>query len=734
MRGEEDKNSKDKIIKSAEYLAHLDEDRIREQTVKDHLYGTAELAGKFAERFGKKEWGYCCGLLHDIGKYSDAFQTKIKSNSNRQVDHSTVGAKVCLEKGGCYRFLSYCIAGHHAGLPDHGGSADGDDAPTLMGRSRKKIEDYSAYQTEIQIPELTSLPFDELETPDADFSLSMFIRMIYSCLVDADFLDTEYFMKNGNTDRNSGESMEILLEKLERHISGWLSNTGTETVNGRRTEILRHCLERGKEKPGMFQLTVPTGGGKTIASLAFALRHAVANGMDRVIYVIPYTSIIEQNAGVFRDILGEQNVLENHYNVDYESTEELKPMQLASENWDKPVVVTTNVQFFESLYANKSSKCRKLHNMANSVIIFDEAQMLPTDYLKPCLAAMEELVRQFRSSIVLCTATQPALQPLFRTQMQITELCPAVQEQFRFFERVIFQNIGTVTEEDLSDRLRQERQTLCIVNTKKRAQRLYRQIKGDGVFHLSTSMYPKHRQRVLKNIRKRLASGEKCVLISTSLVEAGVDLDFQTVYRQLAGVDSMIQAAGRCNREGKRDVKESVVSIFQFGERENVPGQQLQIDVAKALLAQGEDISSLQGIQNYFEALYHFRGESLDKKKILEMFKNPKLQFAYNFTGVAKEFKLIEEDTKTIFIHCEPEADDILQQIKQQGYTKAVMRKAGQYCVQVYENEFEKLNGAGMLRPVSENIKDFYELISEEQYTEDMGLDLGVDSGMAILM
>ena len=734
MIGEEDKNAQSTIIQSAEYLAHLDEDRIREQTVKDHLYGTAELAGKFAERFGKKEWGYCCGLLHDIGKYSDAFQTKIKSNSNRRVDHSTAGAKVCLEKGGCYQFLSYCIAGHHAGLPDHGGSADGDDAPTLMGRSRKKIENYSAYQTEIQIPELTSLPFDESETPDADFSLSMFIRMIYSCLVDADFLDTEYFMKNGNTDRNSGESMEVLLEKLERHISGWLSNTGTENVNGRRTEILRHCLECGKEKPGMFQLTVPTGGGKTIASLAFALRHVVTNRMDRVIYVIPYTSIIEQNAGVFRDILGEQNVLENHYNVDYESTEELKPMQLASENWDKPVVVTTNVQFFESLYANKSSKCRKLHNMANSVIIFDEAQMLPTDYLKPCLAAMEELVRQFRSSIVLCTATQPALQPLFRTQMQITELCPGVQEQFRFFERVTFQNIGTVTEEDLSGRLRQEMQALCIVNTKKRAQKLYQQIKEDGVFHLSTSMYPKHRQRVLKNIRNRLVNGEKCVLISTSLVEAGVDLDFQTVYRQLAGVDSMIQAAGRCNREGKRSVKESVVSIFQFEERENVPGQRLQIDVAKMLLAQGEDISSLQGIQKYFEALYHFRGESLDRKNILKLFKNPKPQFAYNFDGIAKEFKLIEEDTKTIFINCEPEADDILRQIKQQGYTKAVMRKAGQYCVQVYENEFDKLKGAGMLQPVSENIKDFYELISEEQYTEDMGLDLGVDSGMAILM
>ena len=205
-----------------------------------------------------------------------------------------------------------------------------------------------------------------------------------------------------------GEAPEILLKRLEQYIAGWLSNEKTDTVNGRRTEILKHCLSCGELKRGMFQLTVPTGGGKTVASLAFALRHAVENGLDRVIYVIPYTSIIEQNADVFRKILGEQNVLENHCNVDYESSEELKSMQLAAENWDKPVVVTTNVQFFESLYANKSSKCRKLHNIANSVIIFDEAQMLPPDYLKPCLAAMEELVDRFQCSIVLCTATQPA--------------------------------------------------------------------------------------------------------------------------------------------------------------------------------------------------------------------------------------------------------------------------------------------------------------------------------------
>ena len=399
-----------------EYIAHLNEGRI--QTMKDHLCGTAELAGRFAERFGKADWGYACGMLHDIGKYSLAFQDKIKNNSNRQVDHSTAGAKACFEKGGMYSFMSYCIAGHHSGLPDYGISSDLGNAPTLQGRKRKRIEDCGAYKSEIHIPEIKTLPFDPKNSPDPDFSLSVFIRMLYSCLVDADFLDTEYFMKEGRTQRETGEEPSVLLEKLKKHVAGWLLNEDTETVNGRRTEILRHCFECGHKERGIFQLTVPTGGGKTIASLAFALQHAVENQMDRVIYVIPYTSIIEQNAAVFRKILGEQNVLENHYNVDYESTEELKPMQLASENWDKPVVVTTNVQFFESLFANKSSKCRKLHNIANSVIIFDEAQMLPTDYLKPCTAVMEELVANFRSSIVLCTATQPALSSFFQRKIQ----------------------------------------------------------------------------------------------------------------------------------------------------------------------------------------------------------------------------------------------------------------------------------------------------------------------------
>ena len=711
-----------------EYIAHLNEGRI--QTMKDHLCGTAELAGRFAERFGKADWGYACGMLHDIGKYSLAFQDKIKNNSNRQVDHSTAGAKACFEKGGMYSFMSYCIAGHHSGLPDYGSSSDPGNAPTLQGRKRKRIEDCGAYKSEIHIPEIKTLPFDPKNSPDPDFSLSVFIRMLYSCLVDADFLDTEYFMKEGRTQRETGEEPSVLLEKLKKHVAGWLLNEDTETVNGRRTEILRHCFECGHKERGIFQLTVPTGGGKTIASLAFALQHAVENQMDRVIYVIPYTSIIEQNAAVFRKILGEQNVLENHYNVDYESTEELRLMQLASENWDKPVVVTTNVQFFESLFANKSSKCRKLHNIANSVIIFDEAQMLPTDYLKPCIAVMEELAANFDSSIVLCTATQPALSPFFQRKMPVTELCPRVEEQFRFFERVTFQNIGTISEDELIEKLQKEEQALCIVNTKKRAQRLYQKMKDEGVFHLSTAMYPKHRRRVLDKIRRLVKDGKRCILISTSLVEAGVDLDFCTVYRQLAGVDSMIQAAGRCNREGKRAAQDSFAYLFQFEEKEYVPGQQLQIDVSKMLLSEGEDISSLHRIEKYFEALYHFRGESLDKKKIFEEFKDKR----YNFAKAAKEFKLIEENTLTVFISREEEAEELLWQIKHQGYTKSGMRKAGQYCVQLYENDIEKLQGAGMLRQVPGGIENFYELVDSGQYSEEMGLDLGVESGIAVVM
>lgn len=611
---------------------------------------------------------------------------------------------------------------------------------SLLGRLDKRLCDYSAYRKEIEIPQIATLPIAMDPEKDPHFALSVFIRMLYSCLVDADFLDTEQFMNNGIVQRDSGESMEALLDKLYHRISDWLENRDDTTIDGRRSEILRNCLEMGKSSKGLFQLTVPTGGGKTVASLAFALQHAVEHHMDRVIYVIPYTSIIEQNAQVFREILGNENVLENHSNVDYEISEEFKPMQLAAENWDKPVVVTTNVQFFESLYANKSSKCRKLHNIVNSVIIFDEAQMLPPNYLRPCMAMIEELLQQYGTSIVLCTATQPALQQFLPEKYVARELCPRRDEQFRFFERVTYQDIDTVTEEEMAEKLQQERHALCIVNTRKRAQRLYERLQGEGVYHLSTTMYPAHRRRVLAEIGKRLddKKGKKCIVISTSLVEAGVDLDFTSVYRELAGVDSIIQAAGRCNRHGNRGKEDSIVRIFRWKERENVSGQRQQIDTTENLLAEGRDITTLENITEYFRRLYHIKGESLDMKKNLEKFDGGDYQFA----TVAKDFKLIEENTVTVYIDQEPEAKDLLQEIRQQGLTKSRMRKAGQYCVSVRKKgEYEKRNmlfdemyRAGMLEEVDPGAKDFWVLTQEEQYREDTGLKLEVELGGMMML
>ena len=713
-----------------EYLAHIDGDR--EQSVKEHLHGTAELAEKFAAKFRKADWGYCCGMLHDIGKYSAEFQKKIKENLDIRVDHSTAGAKVCENLDGCYWLLTYCIAGHHAGLPDLGREGL---PSSLLGRLKKRLCDYSAYEKEIEIPQITTPPIAMNPEQDPNFALSVFIRMLYSCLVDADFLDTEQFMNNGTVQRDSGESMDVLLEKLQNYTAKWLINRNDTTIDGRRSEILRNCLEMGKSSKGLFQLTVPTGGGKTVASLAFALQHAVENHMDRVIYVIPYTSIIEQNAQVFREILSSENVLENHSNVDYESSEEFKPMQLAAENWDKPVVVTTNVQFFESLYANKSSKCRKLHNIVNSVIIFDEAQMLPANYLKPCMAMIEELLQQYGTSIVLCTATQPALQQFLPEKYVARELCPRRDEQFRFFERVTYQNIDTVTEEEMAEKLQQEWHALCIVNTRKRAQRLYEQLQGEGVYHLSTTMYPAHRKRVLAEIRERLddKKGKKCIVISTSLVEAGVDLDFTSVYRELAGVDSIIQAAGRCNRNGERGKEESIVRIFQWEDKEQMSEQRHQIDTTQKLLARGKDITALESITEYFWELYHIKGESLDVKKILEKFDGGDYQFA----TVAKDFKLIEENSVTVYIDQEPEAKALLQEIRQQGLTKSRMRKAGQYCVSIrkkgeYEKRkmlFEEMRDAGMVEAVDPGAQDFYVLTQEEQYREETGLKLEVELG-----
>lgn len=718
----------EKTNEKEKYLAHISDDKKREQTVLEHNQRTALLAGEFASKFGCREWGQAVGLCHDIGKYSKGFQKRLLEKGPA-IDHSTAGAQELYARG--YIMAAYCVAGHHSGLQDGGSAAaDESDAGTFLGRMKKQVEDYSAFREETEIPKLPDVLLKPLGK--GGFSVSFFIRMLFSCLIDADRLDTEHFMMNGMVERGGYDRVEILMDRMQAHIASWFQQEDLSTVNGRRTAILKSCLEKGKEEPGLFQLTVPTGGGKTTASLAFALQQMKTYGMERVIYAIPYISIIEQNAQVFKDILGRHNVLEDHSNVSVENPEELRKEQLAAENWDRPVVVTTNVQFFESLFSNQTSKCRKLHNIANSVIILDEAQMLPAKYLIPCIWALSELICNYHCTVVLCTATQPSLEPYFPKGMQARELCPDVNSQYEFFRRTRLIYGGVFSEKELAERLQKEEQVLCILNSRKRVQRIYRKLNGEGVYHLSTLMYPNHRKRVLKEVRERLADGLPCCLIATSLVEAGVDLDLKTVYRELAGIDSVIQAAGRCNREGKRSREESLTVVFTMDndEEKDIPAELKQpIAVAEQIQREFDDIFSLEAIHEYFERLYRYKGESLDSKEIVEQFEQGILAFSFPFETAASQFHLIEERTKTILVDKEPEARRIAEQLRAGCSSREVMRQAGGYCIQVYDNLFEDLRGAGL---IEELFPEFYRLRSAEQYREDVGLLLNVSRGDAV--
>ena len=709
------------------FLAHISEDDLREQSILEHLNGTGELAGEFASCFGCRPWGYGCGVMHDIGKYSDQFQKRLHGGS--KTDHATAGARELYERKNYIG--AYCIAGHHSGLLDGGSTSDTGGTGTFLGRMKKTLDDYAAYKTEIEIPYFPDPPQKPLGK--GGFSLSFFIRMLFSCLVDADYLDTEAFMSPGRTDRGRHDTMEVLSERLRRYVEPWFGNDDITTINGRRTAILRECMARGKDPQGVFQLTVPTGGGKTVSSLAFALQHAEEHHLNHIIYVIPYTSIIEQNAQVFKDILGKDNVLEDHCNVSCDSPDDINGVRLAAENWDCPVVVTTNVQFFESLFSNRTSKCRKLHNISNSVIIFDEAQMLPVNYLKPCIRAVSELVYNYHASAVICTATQPSLQEFFPDQLKMKEICPDVKKQYEFFKRTTLRNIGEITEERLVELLREQPQVLCILNSRRRVQRVYDSLKGEGVYHLSTFMYPVHRKRLLQKIRTRLGTGQPCTLIATSLVEAGVDFDFRTVFRELAGIDSVIQAAGRCNREGNRSREECETVVFRLEQAKDIHIPQelkLPIAVAGQVAERYADISSLEAIEEYFRRLYHFKGEGLDTRDIIGQFESGSKTLLFPFASVAEQFRLIDNNTKTVLIDLEPEAVWIAERIRRGEQSRQLVRDAGQFCVNIYENDFNNLMGAGRLEAVD---MDFYILRNKEQYTEDRGLIIDVGRGEAVI-
>src|SRR5208337_3155069 len=425
-----------------------------------------------------------------------------------------------------------------------------------------------------------------------------------------------------------------------------------------RKKIFDQCVAAGSLPPGIFSLTVPTGGGKTLSSMAFALEHLRKNNLKRIFYIIPYTSIIEQNAKVFRDIFGSRNVLEHHSNFDPATIETddmdngKEALRLSAENWDMPIVVTTNVQFFESLFSNKRSRCRKLHNLEKSVIILDEAQMLPTGYLKPCLAALSELVRNYGTTVILCTATQPKLGDLLDESIRPREIMQSPDQLYNSFKRVHVTDSGSLSDELLSARLRDRKQVLCIVNTRKHAKKLFDALEKYGnCYHLSARMCPVHRREKISEIKNLLKAGEDCRVISTQLIEAGVDIDFPVVYRTMTGIDSIAQAAGRCNREGK--LPEGEVFVFKSTEPygKATSWQNLVAEIGEMALAESGDPLSLSTVADYFGRLYRYKAEGgLDQKHILPLLEERSHELAFPFEDVADAFRIIEEGTKDLII------------------------------------------------------------------------------------
>jgi CRISPR-associated helicase Cas3/CRISPR-associated endonuclease Cas3-HD len=694
------------------YYAHSSENPEKSwQTLLEHLSQTAEKSKEYASKFNAGEFGYISGMMHDLGKYSKEFQDKLQGKES-SVDHSTAGAQEVIslygEKYG--KILAYCIAGHHSGLLDYGTAVSTEG--TLYSRLNKKIKDYSAYKTEIDsgiIKSLTGFPIRPIDQKCLGFTISFFVRMIYSCLVDADFIDTESYISDTLKPRGQNLSIEQLNNTLIKYLSEFKCK---ETrINVKRKEILERCWDISKMSPDLFTLTVPTGGGKTYSSLAFALNHAKINNLEKIIYVIPYTSIIEQNAKVFRDVLGNENVLEHHsnYQFDNDNLEDFQSinekLKLASENWDIPIVVTTNVQFFESLLSNRSSRCRKIHNIAKSVLIFDEAQMLPIQYLKPCLLAVAELVKNYGSTAILCTATQPSINRFLPEFIKPFEIMQDPKQLYKDFKKVSISKKGEMDDEILAREINGLEQVLCIVNTRTHAKEIFNRVNGNA-FHLSTLMCPIHRKETLLVIRKCLDPKNKrpCRVVSTQLIEAGVDVDFPVVYRSVAGIDSIVQAAGRCNREGT--LTEGRVYVFKpVSEWAKIRGYlERTAKVADMVFRKYEDPISLEAIDYYFKMLYDLEGdEALDKKNIIECFEERGRDLEFDFQTAAERFNLIEGKTYSIVIPYNENAIKLLKEAQFSPYPRSMARKLQPYTVSIYDYEYEELSRNGAIKIINDS-------------------------------
>lgn len=722
----------------ADFYAHsgLHSDQSDWQLLADHLSAVGRLAADFANPFAASELANVAGRLHDLGKYTEAFQQRLCGGA--RVDHATWGARIaCEQYGAIGRLLAFGIAGHHAGLAN--GRDPGERTP-LNDRLRAQLPHLlPVWRDEIGLPAQNSLTPPAGFTPIKErgqFQLAFLVRMIFSCLVDADFLDTEAFyqrIEHSKSSRDGAQpSLVALRSRLDTYLGGFKADSA---VNQLRAEVMATVRERSAFVPGLFSLTVPTGGGKTLASLAFALEHAIRHGLRRIIYVIPFTSIVEQNAAVFRQALGDLSgaVLEHHsaFTDDPRQSREARDkIRLAMENWDAPIVVTTAVQFFESLFAARPSACRKLHNIAGSVVILDEAQTLPLKLLRPCVTALAELALNYRVSAVLCTATQPALQaPEFIGGLQnVRELAPEPEQLFIALKRVQVRHLGFLSDEALAQQLSERDQVLCIVNNRRHARVLYEAIaEHPGARHLTTLMCAKHRSQVLAEVRLLLKADKPCRLIATSLIEAGVDVDFPTVLRAEAGLDSIAQAAGRCNREGKRAPSDSEVLIFSTENPDWAPPPELKqfAQTAREVLRQhGDDPLGLQAIERYFHLLYWQKGpQELDAHNLLSQIEDGKLD-GLPFEMLASKFRMIDSVQMPVIVAFDEEAQSALRELAFAEGCASIARRLQPYLVQVPRQAYAALQQAGAIQAVNQQRfgEQFMALVNPDLYHLDFGL------------
>lgn len=723
------------IHSQSKYIAHLDpEGKKAPQSLKDHLVNVSRLAAEFAPTSELMEAARQCGLYHDVGKYSAEFQKYLLGQRHSRVDHSSAGAQLLAKNGNPTSiFEAFCIAGHHAGLPDFGASVDLAGESTLSARLKKTIPDYSAYHQELGKPEkkqaFESVARNFLINGQADsIGQSLWLRMLYSCLVDGDFLDTEAYMQGGAVKRGGFASLEQLHDRFFSGLEKKGFFSPQNELNRKRCEILRQCIQKGEKKEnGLYTLTVPTGGGKTISAFAWALEKAKACGKSRIIYVIPYTSIIEQTADILRSYLGEENVIEHHSQVEYDdSDEQMDPRRLATENWDAPVIVTTNVQFFESLFANRSSRCRKLHNIANSILLFDEAQMFPINYMIPVLRSLEAMVYHFSCSVLLCSATQPRLDQFLQKKPQ--ELMEDIPGLYRFFKRTCLVNDGLLSYDQVAGAMDQQPQSLCICLTKGEAREIYDRVQGK-CFYLSTNLCPEHRQQVIRTIKEKLQKGESCRVVSTSIISVGVDIDFPMVYVEENGVDALIQGAGRCNREGKKKAADSLVHIFSTENSQKSRFLQQERQSTHLVEQRFPDLMSPEAIKDYFYWLYHSKNAILDKEKIID------LSDKGAYATIGRRFRLIDDHTKNVLIPWNGKAQTIAEQFRLGIRTRQLLRKAGQYMVSVWSQTngqlglYEQMLADGVTEAIDDQMAVLKDL---SVYQEKTGLTYEQEEGRGL--